>query len=221
MTQLPSASSLKGGQENGASLALSNQTTFAGTVGGIVYIATQVNAGSDARLVRTTPASYGPGFPWCDNLLFASGIPAVRLDFATPITAFGTDAIGNITGGFDITLTLCGGATLLGSVTWGSTAGWQGTTGVAFAGQQSAIAFNRVEIASPVFGFAMNQFAIGPVAAVPEPATSGQLGWNWLAWYRAHAAAWVAAEAGAAVSRDCFTTHPRPRRASHPPYQAP
>jgi hypothetical protein len=172
---LPNAATLTGGGYDFSALALGSYTSFAGSVGGVGFTASQMYSGSDARLVRTTPPYYGPGFAWYDNLLFASGIEGVRLDFSAPLTAFGTGAIGNITGGYAITLQLFSGSSLLGSVSAGGSAGWQGNTGVTFVGAQSAMPFDRVQITGPVYGFAMNQFAIGEVAPVPEPASAALL----------------------------------------------
>ncbi|MFG6431529.1 PEP-CTERM sorting domain-containing protein [Roseateles sp. LYH14W] len=156
-----------------SALAPGSYTTFTGSFGAVGFTASQMYAGSDARLVRTTPAFYGPGFAWYDNLLFASGIEGVRLDFATPLHDFGAGAIGNITGGYVMTLRLYADDVLLGSVSASGSAGWQGNSGVTFIGAHSATAFDRVEITGPAYGFAMNHLAIGQVAApVPEPASA-------------------------------------------------
>lgn len=173
VSNLADAAPLTGGLYDFSTLAPGAYTTFSGSFGAVGFTASQMHAGSDARLVRSTPAFYGPGFAWYDNLLFASGIEGVRLDFATPLHDFGTGAIGNITGGYTMTLRLYAGDALLGSVSASGSAGWQGNTGVTFIGAHSATAFDRVEITGPVYGFAMNRLAIGPVAApVPEPASA-------------------------------------------------
>ena len=174
---LPDAAPLTGGVYDFSALAPASYTSFTGSFGAVSFTASQMYAGSDARLVRTTPAFYGPGFAWYDNLLFASGIEGVRLDFSTPLHDFGTGAIGNITGGYTMTLRLYAADALLGSVSAGGSAGWQGNTGVTFIGAHSATPFDRVEITGPVYGFAMNRFAIGEVAApVPEPASAMLMG---------------------------------------------
>lgn len=172
VTTLPDAEPLTGVYDFSA-LAQGAYTTFSGSIGAVGFTISQMYAGSDARLVRTTPTYYGPGFAWYDNLLFASGIEGVRLDFATPLHDFGTGAIGNITGGYTITLRLYAADALLGSVSASGSAGWQGNSGVTFIGAHSATAFDRVEITGPVYGFAMNRLAIGPVTSpVPEPASA-------------------------------------------------
>jgi PEP-CTERM motif len=172
VSTLPNADPLTGVYDFSA-LAPGAYSTFSGSIGAVGFTASQMHAGSDARLMRITPASYGPGFAWYDNLLFASGIEGVRLDFASPLHDFGAGAIGNITGGYTITLRLYAADALLGTVSAGGSAGWQGNSGVTFIGAHSATAFDRVELTGPVYGFAMNRLAIGPVAApVPEPATA-------------------------------------------------
>lgn len=133
------------------------------------YTASQVWSGTDPRLVRTTPASYGPGFCWCDNLVFAYAVDAMRVDLDTPVHALGLGAIGNVTGGYSISMYLYAGDTLLGTASAGGVAGWQGNTGVTFLGAHSATAFDRVEITGPGYGFAMNHLAVGEVSPVPEP----------------------------------------------------
>lgn len=175
VTPLPDASSLTGGRYNFADLSLGSYTGFATSIGAVGVTASQVYAGSDPRLVRTTPSNYGPGFCWCDNLLFAYAVDAVRLDFETPVQSFGLGAIGNTTGGYAIGINFYAGQTLLGTTYGGGTAGWQGNTGVAFAGAFSATPFDRVEIVGPSGGFAMNYWAIGAAAPVPEPAGAALL----------------------------------------------
>lgn len=172
VTPLANGASLTGGSDDFATLAPGSYTTFTGTLGAVGYTATQMHAGNDARLNRIAPSGYGPGFAWYDHLVFANGIQGIRLDFMQPLTAFGAGAIGNITGGYTMTLRFYSGDTLLGSVAAGGAAGWQGNTGVTFVGGQSLDSFDRVELLGPVFGFAMNGMAIGPVAAVPEPQTA-------------------------------------------------
>lgn len=172
VTLLSDDSSLTGGNDDFANLALGDYVSFTRSLGPVGYTASQLHAGSDARLVRTTPASYGPGFAWYDNLVFASGIDGIRLDFSQPVNAFGAGAIGNITGGYLMTLRFFSAGTLLGSVGAGGVAGFQGNTGVTFVGGQSVVPFDQVEVLGPNFGFALNGMAIGAVAAVPEPAAA-------------------------------------------------
>lgn len=175
VSALPGGASLTDGRYDFSTLARGAYVSFSDRVGGAGFTASQLGTAADARLVRTSPEFYGPGFCWCDHLLFASGIPGVRLDFDRPLQAIGLGAIGNITGGYTITLSLYAGSTLLGSTAAGGAAGWQGNTGVTFVGAQSATPFDRVEIGGPASGFAMNHFALGGVSPVPEPVPAALL----------------------------------------------
>ncbi len=159
---------LTSGSYDFSTLAPGAYNSFTGQLGGVAFTATALYGGSDARLQRIAPSGYGPGFWWGDSLLFANGIEGLRLDFAQPLTAFGVGAIGNITGGYAISLSVLSQDSLLGSVAAGGVAGWQGNTGVTFVGAQCTQPFDRVEIRGPVFGFATNGFGIA-AAPVPEP----------------------------------------------------
>lgn len=196
VTALANGSSLTGGSENFATLALGSYVSFPGSLGSVGYIATQLHTGSDARLNRITPSGFGPGFSFLDNLVFAATTEGIRIGFSQPVNAFGVGAIGNITGGYAITMRFYDGNALLGNVVGLGVAGFSGNTGVTFVGGQSATAFNKVEIVSSGsggFGFAMNGMAIGPVAAVPEPAAAGMLAAGMLAL---GAVAWGRGRAG-------------------------
>ena len=175
VTSLPNGSTLTGGLSTFSDLALGNYVSFTRNVGEVSYTATQLLSGSDPRLWRITPQSYGPGFTSNDKLLFVVSSEGVRIDLGTPVNALGLGGIGNITGGYVIFLDLYAGNTLLGGVLAGGTAGFQGNTGVTFVGAQSVTAFDRVQISTSAFGFAMNHFAIGAVSAVPEPTAGGML----------------------------------------------
>ncbi|MGQ3051662.1 MAG: PEP-CTERM sorting domain-containing protein [Roseateles sp.] len=170
MSSVPNGA-LTGGTYDFSALAPGAYTSFTGQVGGVSFLASALYDGGDARLVRSSPANYGPGFWWGDHLLFASGIEGLRLDFGAPLGAFGIGAIGNITGGYAITVSLFDGDTLLGSLSAGGVAGWQGNTGVTFVAAQSTQAFDRVEVRGPAYGFATNGFVMAPAAPVPEPAS--------------------------------------------------
>ena len=181
---LANGSSLTGGSENFATLALGSYSSFNRSLGSVGYTANQLTTDSITRLNRITPSGFGPGFSFQDNLVFVADLAGVSISFSQPVNAFGAGAIGNITGGYAITMRFYDGNTLLGSVVGLGAAGFSGNTGVTFVGGQSTTAFNKVEIVSSGsggFGFAMNGMAIGPVAAVPEPATAAMLAVGMLA----------------------------------------
>lgn len=196
VTALANGSSLTGGSENFATLALGSYSSFSGSLGSVGYTATQLTADSTTRLNRVTTSGFGPGFYFADNLVFVADLAGVSISFSQPVNAFGVGAIGNITGGYGITIRFYDGNTLLGNATGLGVAGFGGNTGPTFVGGQSATAFNKVEIisvGSGGFGFATNGMSIGPVAAVPEPATAGMLAVGMLAL---GAVAWRRGRAG-------------------------
>ncbi len=85
VTALPNGSSLTGGYNNFSTVALGGYTSLSGSIGPVGFTASPSDGSTQPQLWRITPSDFGPGFCWCDNLLFTNATQGLDLSFDTPL----------------------------------------------------------------------------------------------------------------------------------------